>query len=130
MNDFAHAYQQQMQLAAEAARQQATAAAATGAPAWPHGPAHWHVGYQHVPYAAFHGAPAAAPAPAGGILNDRFLKGLLIGAAAAYLLSNETVQRTAIKGAVRAWGLVQGGMEELKERFHDAEAEVRAEAGE
>lgn len=64
------------------------------------------------------------------LFNDRFLKGLLIGAAAAYLLTNETVQRTAIKGAVKAWSLLQGGVEELKERFHDAEAEVRAEAGE
>ena len=124
MNDFVHAYQHQMQQAADAQRAQATA----GAPGWPHGPGHWHLGYQHMPYGAFHaGPPAAAPAPA-GLLNDRFLKGLLIGAAAAYLLSNESVQRTAIKGAVRAWGMVQGGMEELKERFHDAEAEVRAEA--
>lgn len=64
------------------------------------------------------------------LFNDRFLKGLLIGGAAAYLLSNETVQRTAIRGAVRAWSLLQGGVEELKERFHDAEAELRAEAGE
>lgn len=65
-----------------------------------------------------------------GFANDRFLKGLLIGAAAAYLLTNENVQRTAIKGAVKAWSLLQGGVEELKERFHDAEAEIRAEASE
>ncbi len=65
-----------------------------------------------------------------GFANDRFLKGLLIGAAAAYLLTNENVQRTAIKGAVKAWSLLQGGVEEIKERFHDAEAEIRAEAGE
>lgn len=64
------------------------------------------------------------------LFNDRFLKGLLIGAAAAYLLTNESVQRTAIKGAVKAWSLLQGGVEELKERFHDAEAEVRSESGE
>jgi hypothetical protein len=65
-----------------------------------------------------------------GFANDRFLKGLLIGAAAAYLLTNENVQRTAIKGAVKVWSLLQGGVEEIKERFHDAEAEIRAEAGE
>ncbi|WP_206199350.1 YtxH domain-containing protein [Parasulfuritortus cantonensis] len=64
------------------------------------------------------------------MFNDRFLKGLLIGAAAAYLLTNETVQRNAIKGTVKVWSLLQGGVEELKERFHDAEAEIRAEAGE
>lgn len=65
-----------------------------------------------------------------GLLGDRFLKGLLIGAAAAYILTNESVQRTAIKGAVKAWSLLQGGVEEIKERFHDAEAELRAESGE
>ena len=65
-----------------------------------------------------------------GLLNERFFKGLLIGAAAAYLLTNENVQRTAIKGAVKAWSLLQGGVDELKERFHDAEAEIRAESGE
>lgn len=58
--------------------------------------------------------------------NDRFLKGLLIGAAATYILTNENVQRTAIKGAVKAWSMVQGGVEEMKERFQDAEAEIRA----
>lgn len=75
-------------------------------------------------------APYYAPQQNSSLFNDRFLKGLLIGAAAAYLLTNETVQRTAIKGAVKAWSLMQGGVEELKERFHDAEAEIRAETGE
>jgi hypothetical protein len=56
--------------------------------------------------------------------NDRFLKGLLIGAAATYLLTNEGVQRTAIKGVVQIWSALQGGIEEVKERFHDAEAEL------
>lgn len=56
--------------------------------------------------------------------NDRFLKGLLIGAAATYLLTNESVQRTAIKGVVQFWSALQGGIEEAKERFHDAEAEL------
>jgi hypothetical protein len=56
--------------------------------------------------------------------NDRFLKGLLIGAAATYLLTNESVQRTAIKAVVQVWSTLQGGIEEAKERFHDAEAEL------
>lgn len=75
-------------------------------------------------------APGANPTqqstPFFNFSNDRFLKGLLIGAAAAYLLTNESVQRTAIKGAVKAWSLVHGGVEEVKERFHDAEAELHA----
>jgi hypothetical protein len=58
--------------------------------------------------------------------NDRFMRGLLIGAAAAYLLTNEDVQRTVIKGAVKVWSTLQGGIEEAKERFRDAEAELQA----
>lgn len=57
--------------------------------------------------------------------NDRFVKGLLIGAAATYLLTNEGVQRTLIKGVVQVWSTLQGGIEEAKERFHDAEAELQ-----
>jgi hypothetical protein len=59
-----------------------------------------------------------------GFGNDRFMKGLLIGAAATYLLTNESVQRTLIKGVVQVWSTLQGGIEEVKERFHDAEAEI------
>jgi hypothetical protein len=81
-------------------------------------------------YPAAAGMPGPyARASSGGLLglgNDRFVKGLLIGAAAAYLLTNEGVQRSAIKGVVKAWSLVQGGIEEAKERFQDAEAEIAA----
>lgn len=79
------------------------------------------------------GPGASDHRPRGAFLNlgnDRFLKGLLIGAAATYLLTNEQVQSAAIKGAVKVWSLLQGGVEEIKERFQDAEAELRAaEAG-
>jgi hypothetical protein len=71
-------------------------------------------------------APASSSSSFFNLGNDRFLKGLLIGAAAAYLLTNESVQRTAIKGVVKLWGGIQGGVEEIKERFHDAEAELQA----
>lgn len=75
--------------------------------------------------------PALATHPAQPLFNfgnDRFMRGLLIGAAAAYLLTNEDVQRTVIKGAVKVWSTVQGGIEEAKERFRDAEAELQAAA--
>lgn len=62
------------------------------------------------------------------LANPRFIKGALVGAAAAYLLSNESVQQNAIKAAVKAWSLLQGGIEEMKERFRDAEAELHAAA--
>ena len=81
-------------------------------------------------YAAYPMYGAAYPRQHAGLFNERFLKGMLIGAAAAYILTNENVQRTAIKGAVKAWSLLQGGVEELKERFRDAEAEIRAESSE
>ncbi len=63
-------------------------------------------------------APQAPP-------SNRFIRGLVIGAAATYVLTNEEVQRAAIKSAVKAWSTLQGGVEELKERFQDAEAELR-----
>lgn len=71
--------------------------------------------------------PPGAP-PLFGFANERFVKGLLIGAAAAYVLSNESVQHSLIKGAVRLWTGLQGGLEEVKERFQDAEAELQAAA--
>lgn len=75
-------------------------------------------------------AQAEAEAPSGGLLplsSDSFIKGALIGAAAAYILTNENVQHSMIKGSVKAWSLLQGGVEEIKERFRDAEAEIMAE---
>jgi hypothetical protein len=59
---------------------------------------------------------------------DSLVKGLVVGASAAYLLTNETAQRVILRAAVQAWSFVRGGVEELKERFHDTEAEVAAEA--
>lgn len=80
-------------------------------------------GYYATAYQTY---PHQQPSVLSGLTNDRFLKGLLVGAAAAYILTNESVQRTAIKGAVKAWTAVQGGLEEVKERFQDAEAELHA----
>lgn len=55
-----------------------------------------------------------------------FLRGLLIGAGVAYLLSNEKAQQSLFKAIVKAGNLLQSGTEELKERFEDAKAEVNA----
>jgi translation initiation factor 2 alpha subunit (eIF-2alpha) len=38
------------------------------------------------------------------------------------------VQKNAIKSLVKLWSLFQGGVEEIKERFKDAEAEIKTEA--
>lgn len=59
---------------------------------------------------------------------DSLVKGLLVGAGAAYLLTNETAQRAIMRTAVQVWAVLQNSVEELKERLHDAEAEVVAEA--
>ena len=71
------------------------------------------------------------PAPAQNtpffnVTDTGFIKGAVIGAAVAYLLTNESVQQSAIKTSVKAWTLLQGGVEEIKERFRDAEAELHA----
>lgn len=56
-----------------------------------------------------------------------FLKGVLIGAGVAYLLSNEKTQNALFKGIAKAGALLQTGVEELKERYEDAKAEVESE---
>jgi hypothetical protein len=75
-------------------------------------------------------APAAQGSGAAGFFNfgnARFVTGILVGAAATFLLTNETVQRAAIRTVVRGWMAMQGGFEEVKERFRDAAAEIQAE---
>ena len=80
-------------------------------------------------YAMANVAPASTDSSLlSSLTSSRFLKGLVIGGAAAYLLTNDQVQRAVIKGTVKVWTLVQGGVAELKERFQDAEAEIRAAA--
>jgi hypothetical protein len=81
--------------------------------------------YTAAPAPAWVQAPAAV-APATPLLNARFVKGALIGGLAAYLLTNDNVQQAAIKSSVKVWAMLQGGIEEMKERFRDAEAELHA----
>ena len=71
-------------------------------------------------------APTPESTPFFNITDAGFIKGAVIGAAVAYLLTNETVQENAIKTSVKTWSLLQGGIEEIKERFRDAEAELHA----
>ncbi|NVK18484.1 MAG: hypothetical protein HWE30_07320 [Methylocystaceae bacterium] len=57
-----------------------------------------------------------------------FIYGLVAGAAAAYILTNKSVQGTIFRTAAGAMNAVKGGLEEAKERFNDAEAEIQAES--
>ena len=59
--------------------------------------------------------------------TENFIKGTLIGAVGAYLLTNETAQKTIFKGVAKTTTMFQAGMEEMKERFEDAQAELEAE---
>lgn len=73
----------------------------------------------------------AGPDAGGALLgetltNSRFLAGALAGGAATLLLTNPAVQRAAINTAAHIWMALKGGLEETKERFRDAESEIKA----
>lgn len=59
--------------------------------------------------------------------SDKFLRGLLIGGAAAYILTNEHVQKAIIKAGLKVYGALAGGVEEFKEKIMDVKAEMEAE---
>ena len=58
---------------------------------------------------------------------SNFIQGALLGAGAAYILTNEKAQQAIFKSVVRVGKLFEAGTEELKERFEDAKAEIEAE---
>eukprot|EP01155_Anaeramoeba_flamelloides_P010530 Anaeramoba_flamelloidesa325723_423.p5 GENE.a325723_423~~a325723_423.p5 ORF type:complete len:124 (-),score=10.96 a325723_423:3023-3394(-) len=78
--------------------------------------------------------PAAAPStnPLASITSNfdtnKFLIGLAIGAAGAYLLTNENAQKAMFKTFAKGSELFTAGIEEMKERFEDAKAEMEAKA--
>lgn len=61
-----------------------------------------------------------------GFNNGDFIKGALIGAVATYLLTNKGAQETLLKAVSKGSELFQAGMEELKERYEDARAQMQA----
>lgn len=81
--------------------------------------------------------PGAEAAPAGGpqsLLNwlgtgqkEQFLLGLVVGAGAAWLLSDENLRRKILKAGLDTYTNMVGGMEELKEQIADLQAELDAE---
>lgn len=56
-----------------------------------------------------------------------FVKGALIGAVAAYVLSNPKAQESLFKAIIKGSNLINAGLEELKERFEDVKAELEAQ---
>lgn len=53
-----------------------------------------------------------------------YIKGLVLGAGLAYLLTNPNVQRAIVKGSVSLLAAVQGGFEEVKEQIQDIKCEM------
>lgn len=100
-------------------------------------PPYWHPQYQQQspppPYQQQAMPPHAHDSMLNGLgsffnfRDERFVKGAITGAALTFLLTNDSVQKNTIKSVVKFWSMVQGGIEEIKERFQDAEAEIKAE---
>ena len=59
--------------------------------------------------------------------SEQFLVGVLIGAGATYVLSDEQLRRHIIRYALQTYGNIMGGLEELKEQVADIQAEIRVE---
>lgn len=58
--------------------------------------------------------------------NGDFVKGALIGAAVTFLLTNKGAQESIIKAVSKGNEFFQAGMEEMKERYEDAKAQMEA----
>lgn len=59
--------------------------------------------------------------------TEQFMLGALIGAAAAWVLSDEELRGKIVKSAIKLYAGVAGGFEEMKEQMADIRAEVEAE---
>ncbi|WP_200175089.1 YtxH domain-containing protein [Ectothiorhodospira shaposhnikovii] len=59
--------------------------------------------------------------------RDKFLLGLMVGAGAAWVLSDEEMRRKIMKAGLDLYAGVAGGVEEIKEQMADIKAEMEAE---
>lgn len=67
--------------------------------------------------------PSGLAALGGG---QQFLAGALLGAAAAYVLSDEALRAKLIKGGMQLYAGLSGNFEEIKEQIADIQAEMLA----
>lgn len=74
--------------------------------------------------------PAARPAtfPGMNVTAPAFWTGAVVGAGLTLLVTNERVQKTMVKAVSRVMAATSSGIEEMKEKYEDAKAEVEAEA--
>lgn len=105
-----------------------------GASAYPPPP---HPGYGGYGYSHPYPPPAQQPSHGYGdsglgsffnFRDERFLKGAITGAALTFVLTNESFQKNTVKSVLKFWHMLQGGMEEMKERIQDIDAELKAES--
>lgn len=61
------------------------------------------------------------------LTSSEFLKGALIGATVGFLLTNEKAQKTIFKTVAKGTQMLQMGVEEMKERYEDAKAEMESQ---
>ena len=59
--------------------------------------------------------------------SEQFLLGALVGAAAAYVLSDEELRGKLVKTGIKLYSNMVGSFEEMKEQVADLQAEVEAE---
>ncbi len=73
-------------------------------------------------------ASPQAPEPASlnwfDFSNPSYLKGFIVAAGITLVAANPSVQQALIKGTLKAWGFLQGGVEEIKEQIQDVKAEM------
>ena len=92
-----------------------------------HPPLHeaYHYGYYPPDAQVYDGQGAPGYSLFGLNLSDgNFWKGALIGAAVTLLVTNDTVQKTIMKGVAVAYSSATAAVGELKEKFEDAQAEM------
>ena len=59
--------------------------------------------------------------------KNQFLLGLLLGAGAAWVLSDEELRGKILRTLMKAYGQLMGGVEEIKEQMADIQAEMAEE---
>ena len=59
--------------------------------------------------------------------TEQFLLGAMVGAAAAWVLSDEELRGKLVKAGMKLYTTVAAGFEEMKEQMSDIKAEVEAE---
>lgn len=71
-------------------------------------------------------APSISNSLLGTFDTKHFVIGAVVGALGAYLLTNEKAQKAVFKTIAKGTQAFQSGIEEMKERYEDAKAELAA----